>query len=152
MRKIQGVKRLPKHKLYLDSECAFIELGYTGTAIAEAFKISEVTISRWRTDYEWDKKREEALASPHRIRQILLAELVKVANGEKSTVNADDLIKIQKVFASFEKSSTSIPVIMSVFKGFDNWMADIDPETANRFIEYHKKYLHHVATLKSEWV
>ncbi len=150
LRKIQGMKRQPKHKLYPDAECMFVDNGYTSLAISEALGISEATLCKWRKDYEWDRKREETLASPYRIREILMKELASIAGGNKSTINADDLIKIQKVFASFEKSSSSIPIILSVFKEFDNWMSDVDPETAVLFTTYQKKYLHHVAQLKSE--
>jgi len=144
------VKRLPRHKLYDDAENMFIEQGFTCKAISELLSISEITLSKWRSDYDWDKKREEFLTSPYQLRRLLQTELAKMAKGEKSNIDADGLLKIQKVYAAFEKASLSIPVIISVFKELDNWMIDQDPEKAVEFTAWHKKYLIHVAQLKSE--
>ncbi len=128
----------------------FVESGYNCVAIAEILTISEITLSKWRNDQGWDRKREEVLASPYKIRELLMRELASIAEGNKAKINADSLSKIQRVFLSFEKSSTSIPVILSVFKGFDNWMADNDPQTAVLFTEWHKKYLHFIAKSQAE--
>jgi hypothetical protein len=146
------VKKLPRHKLYGDAETLFVEQGLTCKAICETLnrKISEISLSKWRSDYEWDSKREEFISSPYKIREILMRELSNIAAGGEPTIKADSLLKIQKVFASFEKSSTSIPVVISVFKEFDNWMTENDPELAVKFTDFHKKYLHHLAQLKSE--
>ncbi len=137
--------RYPKHKHYNDAESLFVDGGMTCTAIAQILKISEVTLSNWRNKFEWDSRREEALASPAKIREILLKELKNIADGQKPTIDADSLIKIQKVFMSFERQSTSIPITLGVFKSFDNWMADQDPAIAIQFLEWHKKYLNHLA-------
>ena len=32
-------------------------------------------------------------------------------------------------------------IVFSVFKEFDNWMADQDPKTAVLFTEYHKQFI-----------
>ena len=37
----------------------------------------------------------------------------------------------------------SAEVALSVFREFDNYMANHDPELATRFTEYHKQYLIH---------
>jgi len=152
LRKInnRNVKRLPRHKLYNDAENMFVEQGFTCKAISEVLTISEITLSKWRSDYDWDRRREELLTSPHKIREILQREMALIAGGKKSAIDADALLKMQKVFASFEKASTSLPVIISVIKGFDNWMADNDPETAVKFTDWHKKYLHFTAQNQSE--
>jgi len=144
------IKRLPKHRLYNDAESLFVDGGFTSVAISETLRISETTLSTWRKKYAWDKKREELLASPSKIRELLLAELRSIADGEKPKINADSLSKIQKVFLSFEKQATSIPVSISVFKSFDNWMADNDPPLAVTFTEWHKKYLHYLAQSQSD--
>lgn len=142
--------RFPKHKHYNDAESLFVDGGMTCTAISQTLKISEVTLSSWRNRYDWDKRREEALASPAKIREILLKELKNIADGAKPTIEADSLIKIQKVFMSFEKQATSLPITMGVFQAFDNWMADQDPRQAIEFLEWHKKYLYHLAQDQSK--
>jgi chorismate-pyruvate lyase len=142
--------RFPKHKHYNDAESLFVDAGMTCTAISQTLKISEVTLSSWRNKFEWDKRREESLASPAKIREILLKELKLIADGNKPTIEADSLIKIQKVFMSFERQATSLPITMGVFQAFDNWMADQDPKQAIDFLEWHKKYLYHLAQDQSK--
>lgn len=142
-------KALPKHKCYKSAEYAFIEEGYTCKVIAEMFDISEATLSKWRNVYKWDDRRNENLAAPHKIREILLKELRNVADGNKPKVDADALIKINKVVSALD-NRTSLPVVISVFKVFDLWMADNEPKTALLFTEFHKKYLLHLAQTSSQ--
>lgn len=126
------------------AERMFVEDGMTAKAIAEQLDVSEQTLSKWRKGKEgeksWDDKRAEMLASPHKIREILIRELMIVAGGEKSLVDADALAKINKVIETLS-DKISAQVVFSVFKEFDNWMADQDPKTAILFTEYHKQFI-----------
>ena len=126
------------------AERMFVEDGMTAKAIAVQLDVSEQTLSKWRKGKEgekaWDDKRAEMLASPHKIKEILLKELILVAGGEKSNVDADALAKINKVIESLS-DKISVQVVFSVFKEFDNWMADQDPKTAVLFTEWHKQFL-----------
>lgn len=126
------------------AERMFVEDGMTAKAIAEQLELSEQTLSKWRKGKEgeksWDDKRAEMLASPHKIREILIRELMIVAGGEKSMVDADALAKINKVIETLS-DKISAQVVFSVFKEFDNWMADQDPKTAILFTEYHKQFI-----------
>jgi transposase len=141
-------KALPKHKMYKSAEYAFIEEGYTCKAIADMFDITETTLSRWRKECSWDEKRTNNLAAPHKIREILLKELRSVAEGNNPKIDTDALAKIGKVVNSFGER-TSIHIVMSVFKLFDNFMAENDPQMAIQFLEWHKKYLHYRAKIDS---
>ena len=126
------------------AERMFVEDGMTAKAIAEQLDVSEQTLSKWRKGKEgeksWDDKRAQMLASPHKIKEILFKELMLVAGGEKSAVDADALAKINKVIETLS-DSTSVQIVFSVFKEFDNWMADQDPKTAVLFTEWHKQFL-----------
>lgn len=126
------------------AERMFVEDGMTAKAIADQLEVSEQTLSKWRKGKEgeksWDDKRAEMLASPHKIREILIRELMVVAGGEKSLVDADALAKINKVIETLS-DRISTQIVFSVFKEFDNWMADQDPKTAILFTEYHKQFI-----------
>ncbi|WP_268848138.1 transposase [Flavobacterium aestivum] len=122
------------------AERMFVEDGMTAKAIAEQLDVSEQTLSKWRKDGRWEDKRAEMLASPHKIREILIKELKTVATGGVSLIDADALAKINKVIETLS-SSTSTQIVFSVFKEFDNWMADQDPKTAVLFTEYHKQFI-----------
>lgn len=141
-----GLSNKKKREL---AERMFIEEGMTGKAIAEELEVSEVTVSNWRKgrsgEKDWDERRAEVLSAPHKIKEILLQQLKLVAEGEKATIDADALVKINKVIES-QSSKTSAQVVMTVFKEFDNWMASQDPEMAIKFLEYHKLFIHHKAS------
>lgn len=122
------------------AERMFVEDGMTAKAISELLDVSQVTLSKWRNDFEWEKKRSEMLAAPHKLREILMRELKTIAEGGTSLVDADALAKVNKVIESVS-DRISVQIIFSVFKEFDNWMADQDPKTAVLFTEYHKQFL-----------
>jgi hypothetical protein len=124
------------------AERMFVEDGMTAKAISEMLDVSQVTLSKWRNDGDWEKKRAEMLAAPHKLREILMKELKTIAEGGISIVDADALAKVNKVIESIS-DRISVQIVFSVFKEFDNWMADNDPKTAVLFTEYHKQFLLH---------
>jgi len=69
-----------------------------------------------------------------------MEELKNIASGLESKIDADALAKVSKVIETLS-SRTSVQVIFSVFKEFDNWMADQEPRLAIQFIEWHKRFL-----------
>ena len=122
------------------AEKLFIEDGLTAKEISPLVGVSEQTLSRWRKDGNWDNKRNEFLAAPHKIKEVLMKELKSIASGEGSTIDADALAKVSKVIETLS-SRTSVQVIFSVFKEFDNWMADQEPRLAIEFTDWHKRFL-----------
>ena len=130
------------------AERLFIEDGYNAKTISEDLQVTQKTVGNWRKAGDWDNRRNENLAAPHKIREILLQELKKVANGEASKVDADALAKINRVIGDVS-GKISVQVVHSVFKEFDNWMADNDPELAVAFLKWHKAFIIHKATMES---
>jgi hypothetical protein len=125
------------------AEGMFIEQGMTCKAISELIDVSEKTLSKWRNDGNWDKRREENLAAPHKIRGLLLGEMQKILNGEKSSIDADALSKMSKVMENIS-GPASPQVVISILKDFDNWMASQDPAVAVLFLDWHRKFIQHV--------
>jgi len=138
----------PKHKLYGVAETLFVEQGLTCNSIAEQLGVSANTLSKWRAAMEWDVKRNSLLSTPRKIRELLLKEMQQVAAGVPATINADSLSKISKALAQME-GKVSLPVVISVFKEFDMWMADVDPHVAIRFTEFHRMFVAHKAKQES---
>lgn len=133
-------KQLTNQAKKVMAERMFVEDGMTAKAIAEMIEISQQTLSKWRNDGQWEQKRSEMLAAPHKLREILMRELKTIAEGGDSIVDADALAKVNKVIESIS-DRISVQVVFSVFKEFDNWMADQDPKTAVLFTEFHKQFL-----------
>lgn len=122
------------------AEKLFVEDGLTAKEISTIVGISVQTLSKWKKEGNWENKRNELLAAPHKIKEFLMEELKNIASGLESKIDADALAKVSKVIETLS-SRTSVQVIFSVFKEFDNWMADQEPHLAIQFIEWHKRFL-----------
>lgn len=133
-------KQLTNKAKKVMAERMFVEDGMTAKAISEQLNVSEQTLSKWRKDGRWEDRRAEMLAAPHKLRELLMKELKTVAEGGKSEIDADALSKINKVIEGLS-DRVSVQLVFSVFKEFDNWMADQDPKTAVLFTEWHKQFL-----------
>ncbi|MGV4332508.1 hypothetical protein [Ornithobacterium rhinotracheale] len=126
-------------------EKLFVETGLSAKALAETYPVTEQTISKWRNDTSidgktWDEKRKEFITAPANIRQVLMDELKNVAEGSKARIDVKSLAAINRVIQNFSNRVNS-QIVYSVFKEFDNWMADQDPELALQFVQYHKMFL-----------
>lgn len=124
----------------------FVQLGHTGKECALKVDVTEATISKWRTKYDWDNARKRFISSPSKIKDLLMSQLELVANGEKAQIDADSLSKIFKVIDALG-GKTAVPVVLSVFKEFDNFVAEQDPVAAVQFTEWHKKFIIYKASL-----
>lgn len=134
------------------AEDMFINIGKTGREIAETLGVSEQSVSTWRKGREgersWDERKRDIQLTPVKLKELLLNEARKIVDNEKSTVNADQLSKIMSAIDKLDKS-VNPRVVMTVFQMFDNYMAEIDPNMALTFTEYHKRFLQHLIALES---
>ncbi|QSS96593.1 phage terminase small subunit-related protein [Psychroflexus sp. ALD_RP9] len=133
-----------KSKLKSLAERMFIEDGMTAKAVAETIGVTEKTIGSWRRIGNWDDKRAQFLATPHNIKRQIANELSSLVNGEKSTLEMKAINDAIKALQSMS-NETSTEVVFTVFREFDNWMADQDPDMATQFLEWHKLFLLHKA-------
>lgn len=126
------------------AEKMIVEDGLTAKEVNHILGVSEQTLSKWRKGNpggkSWDERQAELMSSPHKIKDLLLQELKLISEGKKPNIDADALAKVSKVIESVS-GKVSVQVIFSVFKEFDNWMADQDPKVAILFTDYHKLFL-----------
>jgi hypothetical protein len=139
-------KQLKRDALQRQGEMMFIELGQTAKAIAEALEVTEKTVGAWRQKGDWDVRRDELFASPHKLREILLKEMRWIADGNPPRMDTDALSKVNKVFEGFGNKVTP-QIVMTVLRLLDDFMADTDPELANKNLEPHKKFILHMINL-----
>ena len=130
------------------AERMYVEEGMTAKAIANAIDVTEQTIGRWKKgiqgDISWDEKRNQYLSAPSNIKKILTNELIHLSKGGDATLDIKAITDITKAIATMsEKVSTQ--VVFSVFKEFDMWMSEQDPEMAIQFMDWHKIFLLHKA-------
>lgn len=141
-------KKKPRHKLYDDAFSMFVEYGMNCSTISEMTGITEPTLSKWRNDMNWDRMREETLARPDKIREILLKELKSIAEGNKAKIDTDALSKISKTLQYFD-GKLSLPIIVAAMMECDNFIVTIDPQMALTISEWHKKFIHERAKTES---
>lgn len=127
------------------AEMMFVELGMTAKDIAEQLNVEPKTVGRWRNGSvpTWDVKRQQLLASPHKIKELLRKELLSVLEGNAPTIKADDIIKLTN---SLDKIDDKINprVVLSVIKMLDEFLADINPQLASASLNDHKKFILHI--------
>jgi predicted transcriptional regulator len=145
------VSKLTNDKKRGLAERMFIDDGMTAKAIALELETTEQTVGRWRKgrkgEKDWDTRRAVLLTAPHKIKEILTKELQNLAEGKKTTIDADALSKVGKVLEGIS-GKVSTQIVLSVFKEFDNWMAEQEAETAILFLDWHKKFILYKASLE----
>lgn len=129
------------------AEGLFVEQGLSGREIANALNVTEVTISRWKTEGGWEDKRDFIKLTPTRIRAKLWEEADRVMRGEESTIKADAVVKL---IAAADRLATKITpaITYTVLAASCTHAATIDPKFAVQMAKYHRIYLQHV--IKSE--
>lgn len=127
----------------------FVEEGMNAKNIANTIGVTEQTIGKWRkgvglNPVSWDTLRQQHLSSPHNIKKALNRELSDLVEGKEPTL---DMSAINSAIKALQAVSdeTSVETVYSVFKEFDNWMSEQDPEMAIQFLEWHKLFLLHKA-------
>lgn len=150
-------KKAPRTKAELErlrdlAEDMYIRQGKTGREIADLLDVSEQTISGWKKGREgeksWDDRKRDAQLTPVKLKETLMTEAQNIATGAGSNINADQLSKVMKAINDLDKT-VNPRVVMAVFQGFDNYMAEINPEKAIEFTDYHKLYLQYIISLES---
>ncbi len=146
--KKQMAKRVNNEPLRAMAERMYVEEGMTAKAIANAIDVTEQTIGRWKKglsgDISWDEKRSQYLSAPNNIKKVLTNELIHLTKGGDATLDIKAITDITKAIATLS-DKVSTQVVFSVFKEFDMWMSDQDPELAIKFMEFHKAFLLHKA-------
>ena len=145
-------KRVNNEPLRAMAERMFVEEGMTAKAIAATIDVTEQTVGRWRKgiqgDISWDDKRAQYLSAPHNIKKVLMNELTHLSKGGDATIDVKAIADVTKVISTLSDKA-NVQIVFTVFKEFDNWMAEQDPEVAIQFLEWHKLFLLHKAQSES---
>lgn len=145
-------KRVNNEPLRAMAERMFVEEGMTAKAIAATIDITEQTVGRWRKgiqgDISWDDKRSQYLSAPHNIKKVLMNELTHLSKGGDATIDVKAIADVTKVISTLSDKA-NVQIVFTVFKEFDNWMTEQDPDVAIQFLEWHKLFLLHKAQTES---
>ncbi len=69
-----------------------------------------------------------------------MVELEKVARGEKSNIDGDQLVKIASSMQKIDKQ-LSVQVITSALMQYESWLSKEHPEEAVRSLPFHKQFI-----------
>ena len=145
-------KRVNNEPLRAMAERMFVEEGMTAKAIAATIDVTEQTVGRWRKgiqgDISWDDKRAQYLSAPHNIKKVLMNELTHLSKGGDATIDVKAIADVTKVISTLSDKA-NVQIVFTVFKEFDNWMTEQDPDVAIQFLEWHKLFLLHKAQNES---
>ena len=145
-------KRVNNEPLRAMAERMFVEEGMTAKAIAATIDVTEQTVGRWRKgiqgDIAWDDKRSQYLSAPHNIKKVLMNELTHLSKGGDATIDVKAIADVTKVISTLSDKA-NVQIVFTVFKEFDNWMTEQDPDVAIQFLEWHKLFLLHKAQTES---
>jgi uncharacterized protein YjcR len=117
--------------------------------IAEYLNVSEKTISNWKEKGDWDKMKSARSLTRDSIIKGLYENALLITNTAKEAkrpLNSKEMDAIVKIASSIEKldKKFNIPVVIGVFKEFNNWVVNIDPNMAIKLTEYQRKFIYHL--------
>lgn len=120
----------------------------TKKEIAELYGVTEKTVGDWSLKDDWETARLNFHSSPVRIKQLLQAELLNLAQGKPATLPADS---ISKLFSALDKVEKKVDatVVSRILKELDNFIAEANPKLAVECTHYHKQFLIHRINLET---
>lgn len=127
----------------------FVTTGMSCKEISETLGISEQSLVRWRREGKWDAERTMVKTSPDILKGKVREALIAISEGKPSEVDADALLKTFKVYQHFD-GRVSLGVVVSIFKEFDRWLAEVAPEKWIEIKELQKQFIQYRAELDSQ--
>lgn len=114
------------------------------TQIKDRINIPLKTLSIWKKgrkgEIDWDQRKRNVKSAPISIKEQLLIEMEKVSSGQKSEIDADQLVKFASAIQKIDKQ-LSVQVITSAMMQYENWLSKEHPEEAVRSLPFHKKFI-----------
>jgi hypothetical protein len=145
----------PKDKERGLAEFLFIKSGLSLTEISHRLDIPMKTLSGkngWSNgrsgELSWEERRRIQISTPHNIEETLLIEMEKIAKGEKSNIDGDQLVKIANSLDKIKKK-ISVQIVVSVLMQLESFTAADNPDEAVRSLPIHKKFIQHVMQTES---
>ncbi|HLO38349.1 MAG TPA: hypothetical protein VK173_07665 [Lacibacter sp.] len=118
----------------------------TQKAIAQKAQVSEVTLSTWKKDENWESKRR----SLYNTRESLLVDLYMIFENTKNKItdkggvadskDADGLLKLSQSIKNLE-TETSLAQAFEVLKGLMLYIQQVDFEKSKEMVDYVDGYL-----------
>ena len=116
--------------------------------IAEQVGTTQQTITRWKAQGGWEeRKAAETLTKSSIIKNYyaLILDWQEVIKKEARMPTASEVDAQHKIASAIEKLNNNkivLPQIITVFKEYDKWLVQTNPELAKQNTEFQKKFIH----------
>lgn len=127
----------------------FLKANLTGKEIAERLSVNEKTISRWRTDENWDSLMTTYTMTKANQMDLLVQQLRVINENIMSresndrfatSKEADIIIKLTQAIKNLETELSASDVV-DVCIRFTSWIKDQDPEKAKEITLLFDKFI-----------
>jgi hypothetical protein len=135
-----GEKKLKEKEA---AEQLFVEKFWDAKTIADFLSLQENTVSRWRKAGNWDKLREETINNPLKMKRLIAKEMLLIAQGDKTTIDADALSKFYKVYEGIS-DKINPGIVAAILRMYDEFLLNENPELAVANLPFNKKFLIHI--------
>lgn len=119
----------------------FLDTDKTQKEIAEIVQVTEKTLTKWKTDGEWELLKSAETVTARKIIDNLYKRAYQLSQDEKS--KADDIIKIANSIDKLANKKVTVSQIINVFKDFTIWAFNENSELAKQINLLQKKYVNH---------
>lgn len=145
--------------MLIKKEAAFIlyREGMKNTEIASMLKVSEKSISLWKTEGCWDRKRvhfemnqQTASDKVWQLIQYQLDQISKLTvkyqelekdDKEVRLISKGDIDALQKLFTTVRKKETEWSDLVRILRDFTSWLRLEEPETAKSIVDPVERWL-----------
>lgn len=119
----------------------FLDTDKTQKEIAQIVVVTEKTLTKWKTDGDWELLKNAETVTARKIIDNLYKRAYALSQNENS--KADDIIKIANSIEKLANKKVTISQIINVFKDFTTWAFGEDAELAKQINLLQKKYVNH---------
>lgn len=130
--------RAEKQAIALD---LFLDTDKTQKEIAEIVSVTEKTVTKWKTEGDWELLKNAETVTARKIIENLYKRAYTLSQDENS--KADDIIKIANSIEKLANKKVTISQIINVFKDFTTWAFSEDAELAKEINLLQKKYVNY---------
>lgn len=115
--------------------------------IAQYLSTTEATISRWSREDKWEEtKAANTITRDNIIRNLYIQaqQIQDKANNENRNLDSKEMDIIMKIAAAIEKldKKLTIQAVIMVFKDFNKWLLEVDPEACKPLVEHQRKFIY----------
>lgn len=118
----------------------FMNTDFSQKEIAEKVGVSEVTLTKWKKDNNWESLKGAETITARKIVANIYSEMYKLSEAS-SNVNADKLIKLAAAIEKLSDRRITVSQYINSFKDLTTYLFEKDPEVAKKVNMYMQEFI-----------